>query len=255
MRFGVCNGIDKLPLVKQYGFDYIELNFTQLTLADEKEFENYCNQIRRYGIYAESFNCLFPGNVNFNANVDYEMIRNYAEKGFYRAQKLGGKTVAFGSSRARNIPDGYDRNLAVAQFKKVLCICSDVADKYGIQIALEPLNFSETNFINTVADGIDICRSVNQKNVKCLVDFYHVFMNGESLDAIMNSGDMIIHTHLARPNSDRRIPTVADAQACSEWARALKLIGYNGRMSLEGDFGPDFETAIKDVQPILDLFR
>ena len=255
MKFGVCCGTDKLPLLRQYGFDYIELNFSALTLASEEEFAQTYAQIQSSGMPAETFNCFFPSGTNLCADVDHEMLREYADKGFARAEKLGGKIAVLGGGRARRIPDGYDRDLAAEQFVKVLRICGDAAEKHGMQVALEPLRTEETNFINTVAEGIEICKLADHGRVKCLVDFFHLSMNGETLDAVKSSGDLIIHTHIARPNADRRIPSSVDAEICAEWAKALKSIGYDGRMSLEGSFYPDFEIALRDVRPILDLFR
>lgn len=255
MKFGVCCDIDKLPLLQKCGYDYIELNFSNMALADEKKFEEMCEQIGHYGLSAESFNCFFPAGFNLNVDVDYDKIREYAKKGFARAELLGGKIAVLGSGGARRVPEGYDRVLAAEQFVKVLRICGDIAAKHGMQIAIEPLRTAETNFINTVAEGIEMCKAVDHESVKCLVDFFHLFMNGETLDAVKNSGELIIHTHLARPNADRRIPTVQDRDTCAQWASALKSIGYDGRMSLEGDFTPDFETAIREVQPVLELFR
>lgn len=160
-----------------------------------------------------------------------------------------------GSGGARRIPDGYDRELAAKQFVKVLHICGDIAEQHGMQIAVEPLRVSETNFINTVAEGLEICKIADHKSVKCLVDFFHLSMNGETLEAVKAGGDWIIHTHMARPHADRRIPTAQDKDACAEWANVLKEIGYEGGLSLEGEFYPDFETAVREARPVLELFR
>ena len=255
MKFGACCDVDKLSLLQKHGYDYIELNFSNVALADEGRFEEIYEQIQHYGIPAESFNCFFPSGVNLNKDVDYDWIKEYAEKGFARAEKLGGKIAVLGSGGARRIPDGYDRELAAEQFVKVLHICGDIAAKRGMRIAIEPLRTAETNFINTVAEGIEMCRRADHPDVKCLVDFFHLFMNGETLDAVENSGGLIIHTHMARPNGDRRIPTMQDQEICAQWAGVLKSIGYEGRMSLEGDFYPDFETAVREARPVLKLFR
>ena len=255
MKFGVCCGVENLPVLRQYGYDYIELNFSNLSLAEEQAFEQTRAQLRQYGIAAESFNCFFPGGVNLNADVDYEWIAEYAERGFSRAEQLGGKIAVLGSGGARRIPDGYDRDLAVQQFVKVLRICGDIAQRHGMQIAVEPLRESECNFINTVAEGLELCKLADHESVKCLVDFFHLSMNGETLDAVRHSGDWIVHAHMARPNADRHIPAACDADSCAPWANVLKEIGYNGRLSLEGEFYPDFETAVREVRPVLELFR
>lgn len=80
-------------------------------------------------------------------------------------------------------------------------------------------------------------------------------MNMKGLKAIENSDGMLIHTHIARPNEDRNIPTIADIEGCRPWAEALKKCNYKGRMSLEGGMKPDFETALLDIQPVLELFK
>lgn len=255
MKFGVCCGVDKLPLLVRYGYDYIELNFSDIAQAEENRFAEICEQIQRYGISAESFNCFFPWGTSLNAGVDYEWIRGYAEKGFDRAAKLGGKIAVIGSGNARKVPDGYDRGLAAEQFVKVLSLCGDIAQKHGMQIALEPLRAEETDFINTVEEGLEMSKRVGHASVKCLADFFHMSMNGEPLDAVKNSDGLIIHTHIARADADRRIPNESDTETCAKWASALKSIGYNGRMSLEGVYYPDFETAIRAVLPVLELFR
>jgi sugar phosphate isomerase/epimerase len=46
------------------------------------------------------------------------------------------------------------------------------ASKYDITIVIEPLNKSETNIINSVAEGYKLAQQVNHPNVKLLADFY-----------------------------------------------------------------------------------
>jgi len=52
---------------------------------------------------------------------------------------------------------------------------SDVAEKNGINIVIEPIDLLEnpTIFLTSVKDGFDIVRAVNRPNVKVLYDFYH----------------------------------------------------------------------------------
>jgi len=52
---------------------------------------------------------------------------------------------------------------------------SDVAEKNGINIVIEPIDLLEnpTIFLTSVKDGFEIVRAVNRPNVKVLYDFYH----------------------------------------------------------------------------------
>ncbi len=52
---------------------------------------------------------------------------------------------------------------------------SDVAEKNGINIVIEPIDLLEnpTIFLTSVKEGFEIVRAVNRPNVKVLYDFYH----------------------------------------------------------------------------------
>jgi len=52
---------------------------------------------------------------------------------------------------------------------------SDVAERNGINIVIEPIDLLEnpTIFLTSVKDGFEIVRAVNRPNVKVLYDFYH----------------------------------------------------------------------------------
>ena len=257
MKFGVCCSPDteKFALLKKYGFSFAEICLFDLANASDEDIAKMLKICEKSNIYVESSNCFFPGSIKLYNNSDYNEIKTYVNNVLARLSKLGGKVAVLGSGRVRNIPEEYDRTIAENQFIEVLKICGDIAGSYGLDIAIEPLSKKETNLINTVAQGIEFCERVKHEHVKCLADFYHVFTNNETLDAIENSNGMLIHTHLARPNADRNMPTIADIDGCRPWAQALKKCNYKGRMSLEGGMKPDFETALRDIQPVLELFR
>lgn len=60
---------------------------------------------------------------------------------------------------------------------------SDVAEKSGINIVIEPIDLIEdpTIFLTSVKDGFEIVRAVNRPNVKVLYDFYHEQRGGGNL--------------------------------------------------------------------------
>ncbi len=256
MKFGVCNPYTNIKLIKSEGYDYIELAFSVINLMSDKEFKNVYKEVEKHSFPAEAFNGFFPGDIKLTGDsVDLHAIREYAKRGFERASELGGKVAVLGSGTARTIPEGFDRKTAEAQFVDVLRICGEEAGNAGMEIAIEPLQAKETNLINTVAEGIEFCQRANHEKVRCLADFYHVFRSGEPLDAVADSNGMLRHVHLARANDDRRIPTADDIDSCRPWAEALKKCGYDLRISLEGAFLPDVHKAIKNVKPVLELFK
>ena len=254
MKFGICCGIDGLPVLKENQYDYCELNFSKITTCTKEEFEEVRKEVEKWEIPAEAFNGFFPSSINLNHAVDYDQIRDYCRIGFARAKALGGKVAVLGSSGSRKIPEGYDRALAAEQFVRVLRICGEEALRQEMVVAVEPLRPKECNFINTVAEGMEFVEKANHSGVKCLADFFHVSETGESLTAIETAGDRLVHIHLALPET-RFFPTGNDKKICEIWRKALNCCGYNARISLEGKAMPDFETAAAEAKTALEYFR
>ena len=255
IRFGVCATFDKLNDIMDAGFDYIEPKLSYVAAMSDDEFEEAEKRIAASPLQAEAFNGFLPSALKIvGEHVDMDAIAAYADKALGRAARLGGKVAALGSGKSRCIPNGFPRDTAIRQLREVFCLCAAIGDKYGIAVALEPLNHRETNLINTVAEALEICRLADHPNGKCLADFFHVSQSGESLNAIRNSGNRIIHIHLANPNRDMPV-SETDINLCHQWAQALKDCGYEGRLSLEGHYAPDYKADITRTRKILDLFN
>ena len=259
IRVGACVGTDtqKMEQLAAAGYDYAEISISAVAALDNEQFEHFVSDAKKTGISIESGNGFFPAELKVvGQDVYCDAIAQYTQKALSRIKELGAKIAVLGSGKSRNIPDGFDRKTAEEQFVNVLRLCGDIAAQYGIIIVIEPLRTAECNFINTVADGLDICSRADHPNVKCLVDFYHAFMNGESMDAVESSNGMIKPTHIARANSDRMYPhQKEDIPACKVWAQALKACKYEGRMSLEGRSGDDFADMIQKSKKILEIFK
>ena len=255
IRFGVCAKFEKLDDLIAAGYDYIEANLSSIEKKSDEEFAQIEALVNASPLKAEACNGFFPGSILVvGEHVDMDAIAAYTERALSRAARLGSKVAVLGSSKSRFIPEGFPYETAYAQFCAVLRLCGDIAAKYGITIAIEPLCRRETNFINTVAEGLAVCKDVDHPNVKCLADFYHISQSGESLDDIRNAGALLVHTHLADP--DRDMPeSDEDIAICRQWAQALNDCGYNGRLSLEGHYKPEYKEDILRTRKILDLFN
>lgn len=111
------------------------------------------------------------------------------------------------------------------------------------------------NLINTVEQGIEIVKKVNKPNVKALADFYHVYRNSETLDAIRHNDGWLAHLHLARTNDDRTMPYDEDIFKIEEWASAVRESGYKGNLSLEGSYLPEFDECMHRTRKIIERFN
>jgi sugar phosphate isomerase/epimerase len=123
-----------------------------------------------------------------------------------------------------------------------------IAEEHNIDIALEPLNSKECNFINSVAEGGEIVKDVNHKNFRLMADFYHMMMENESPGIILKYKDQLCHVHIAE-KTGRSAPGVNN-EDFTPYFKALKNIGYNGLISIECNWTNLEEQAGKALQTI-----
>ena len=112
-----------------------------------------------------------------------------------------------------------------------LCRVATTAEETGTAVILEPLNRYESHFLNTLEQGVEICRAVGSPGVKIMADFFH--MNIEEIDiaqSIEEAADYISYVHLADSN---RFQPGAGHLDFRPGLAALKRVGYMGFMTLE----------------------
>lgn len=258
MKIGVSCPHECWGTAAAVGYDYVEGNFSTIAHASDEEFEEMKKALNASGLKMETSNCFFHKKFVLYSKDDFEgvkkNVRDYCELGFSRSAQLGHKVAVIGSSRARDIKEGYTKEETEAQFCEVLRICGDVGAKYGIVVTVEPLNAREANYIITFADGMDVVKKTAHPNVLAMIDFYHHAANGEPLETLDGTAGVLAHVHIARA-ADREAPTLDDAAEIDPKIAYLKKVGYDGRISLESKYTPDFETAINNAYQLLSKYR
>ena len=259
MKIGVCASPDQLPLLEKLGYDYIETNFGWLATLDEEEFCRQTREIERFSLTSEALNCFFKGEMQLYApDGDQDsllrQIRAYAERGFARAAEWGGKVAVIGSGGARKMPEWMTHEEADRQFSRVLGVCGEVADSYGMKIAVEPLSRRECNYIHTVAEGASVAEQSGHSAVGVMVDFYHHYNNEDDVTALPHYADLLYHAHYAHPG-DRFAPTAGDEADLASVLAWLQQCPKVERISLECRWNPDFETAVTAARPLMEIFK
>ncbi|MBQ8497097.1 MAG: sugar phosphate isomerase/epimerase [Clostridia bacterium] len=256
MKIGICGAPEYWAEIRKLGYDYAEGYFRGIAIAGDEEFEKMHRYQQEAELPVEAVNGIFAKDIPlYEGKETNGIIETYADKGFYRAKLLGGEITVFGSGAARAIPEGMEKERAKERFAEVLCLLGNVAKRNGMKLALEPLRYGETNFINTLSDAAQICEYAGHSNVGITLDFFHFYSNGESLATVPDAKKYIIHAHLARPNPDRKIPAHEDLAECRKWADTLRSIDYDERISLEAVFEKDLIGDCKKAYPIMQIFR
>ncbi len=250
LPLGVCTSYDKAGLLKNLGYSFIEENVGRFLIPDTGGDEQYAkNQglLQSVGFPVRSYVSFFPGNLkSVGPDTHHEAILKRAELAFQRAKECGSKNIVFGSGGSRRIPDGFDRTKAKEQHIELSKKMAPLAEKYGIMIAIEPLNRSETNFINSLAEGVEIIEAVNHPNFRLLCDIYHMAKDDEGPEEIIKYGKYITHCHIAEKKN--RTPPGVEGDDFGPYLRALKKIKYKGGLSLEcrwKDFDGEVTKAVE----------
>lgn len=119
-------------------------------------------------------------------------------------------------------------------------LCVSAGDR-GVPLFLEPLNRYETDLVNTLEDGAEVCEEVRTGNLKLLADLFH--MNIEEPDiaqSIEIHAEHIGHVHFA--DSNRRAVGFGHTPM-EPIVQALKKNGYKGFLSAEVFPYPDSRSA------------
>ncbi len=258
MKIGVCLSVfdDKITRFNELGADYIETNLTQLSEHGFSEIEERQKLLSAIGAECYSANCFFPGDIRLTGEgVNCQRISEYIEDVFAKAAILGLKIAVFGSGRARAVPEGFSRAAAHDQLKRLLGdIIAPTAEKHGIICCIEPLRHEETNVFNTCTEAAGLIREVNSKSVRLLVDLYHMDMEKEPRESLLECGDILSHAHIASAKNARNIPQPGDGEDYREFFSILKKLGYQGGISLEGGAGEDFCNGVKSSVSYLRSF-
>lgn len=219
----------------QNGFDFAEATVWLIMKLTDDEFDRAVNDKLQFKV----FNSFIPGSMPI-ISTPMDELKNHVEKSMYRMSKFGAEGVIFGSGAARRIgDDGNDDKIY-----DFIRMCDDIAGKYNMYLALEPLNKKETNWLTSVGEGYEICEKLNLSNVKLLADAYHMYCENESPNVLSKVQDYLVHVHVS--DGDRKYPGHDGGAYLRYFAYELNKTNYKGRISAECGFS-DFYTESKIV--------
>jgi sugar phosphate isomerase/epimerase len=234
LEIGVCTSLSNAPVLEAAGCAYLEDGvggFLAPAEPDEK-FAARLEAAKSSTVPVRACNGFLPGTLKaVGPAAKHVEIQAYAATAFRRAARAGIATIVWGSGESRRIPEGFGTAQAEEQFRALAKTLANAAGKSGILLVLEPLNAGETNFLNSLQEGVAMVEAVGHPNFKLLADFYHVVRAGETPDAVIRAGRHIKHCHIAE--NEKRTPPGTAGDDFRPFLKALKMIGYRGRLSME----------------------
>jgi D-psicose/D-tagatose/L-ribulose 3-epimerase len=145
-------------------------------------------------------------------------------------------------SGVRRTTDEWKR--AVAGYQEI----GPVLVQHGFHIALEPLNRFETYFLNTTADGFQLCKEIGHTHAGLLWDTFHANIEEKDIAAALRlGGPFLKHVHTCE--NDRGTPGSGHVDWKGVFA-ALRDLQYDGWLTIES-----FGFALGDIAAAASIWR
>jgi sugar phosphate isomerase/epimerase len=270
MKFALCNEMfegwpmaEVCSTAKRLGYDGIEIApFTLAASADQVSAEQR-KEVRQAiadnGLETVGLHWLFagPAGLHMTTNDDktWGRTRDYLSCLLDLCSDLGGEVLVLGSPKQRSLVDGQTMEGAWKRAVELLGSVLDKAGKLDLNICLEPLSTKETDFINTVAEGMRMVRQINHPNLKIHLDVKAMCSEGTPVTDIIRSvkAEDIGHFHVN--DSNLYGPGMGDVDY-APIAEAIKNVGWDKWLSVEVfKYDPDPETiARKSIEYLKSYF-
>ena len=250
MLFGICAGPEQIPQIKAAGYDFVELPLYTLSCMSDEAFDRVQQLVAEYALPSLVVNQFFGGDAPILREDSTDVVRTYIQTALARAAALGCKVAVIGSGAARRRPDDMPLDVFHTRFATTIRTAIEVAATFGITIVIEPLCAKDSNTLNTISEAVAFTDSIGDERLQLHADTYHMFINGEAMDALAQTKGRLAHLHVARINEDRGVPCEADAAFLEELGALLAAYDYDGYVSIEAAYR-DFENEIVAVRPLL----
>ena len=238
---------------KRLGYDGIEISpFTLARSAEDisgKQRKQVRKIIKDSGLETVGLHWLLVGPTGLHIttpdNAIWQKTRDYFSTLLDLCGDLHGKVMVLGSPKQRSIPTGQTREGAWKKAVELLSSVLDKAGNLGVTVCLEPLSPAETDFINTVSEGMKMVQQIDHPNLKIHLDVKAMCSEPTPVSDIIRSvrTEDIGHFHVNDPNLYG--PGMGDVDY-GPIAKAIKDIGYNRWLSVEVfKYDPDPETIAR----------
>jgi sugar phosphate isomerase/epimerase len=260
MKFALCNEMfearsmaEVCSIVHKLGYHGIEIApFTlapsaeDITAEQRKETRQI---IEDSGLQTVGLHWLFAGPTGLHMTTTDNQIRgrtrDYLSCLLDLCSDLGGKVLVLGSPKQRSIVKGQTKKGAWQRAVELLSSVLNQAEQLGLTICLEPLSPVETDFINTVAEGMKMVRQINHPAFKIHLDVKAMCSERTPVPSIIRSVNVDDIGHFHVNDANLYGPGMGDVDY-APIAEAIKDVGWDKWLSVEVfKYDPDPETIAR----------
>lgn len=269
MKFALCNEMferrtlhEVCSVASRLGYQGIEIapftlseSAADITSAQKMEARS---ALERSGLSMVGLHWLFkgPGGLHMTTSDEkvWERTRGYLHTLIDLCADLGGEVLVVGSPNERSVPQGQAREKAWKQAVKLFSSVLEHASERGTSLCIEPLSPKETDFINTVGEGMAMVEEISHPNFKIHLDVKAMASEDRPIPEIVRSVpvEKLGHFHVNDPNLYG--PGMGELDY-TPIAAAIREIGWDRWLSVEVfKYDPDPEMISRQSIEYLKRF-
>jgi sugar phosphate isomerase/epimerase len=260
IKLGICNELfegrefaEVCRVVKALGYDGLEIApftlsplITDVSPGRRRELKAIVEDV---GLETIGLHWLLAKTAGFYLTTPDASVRratgDYLVDLAEATRELGGSLLVLGSPKQRDVLPGVSHEQAVGYAIEVFERIMPAVGAAGIDLCLEPLAPSETNFLNTCAEAMELVRRVNHPHFKL-----HMDVKAQSSEPGATVPDLVRRFaatagHFHAQDVNLRGPGMGDVDF-DPIMKALVEAGYDRWVSVEVfDFSPGAEETAR----------
>ncbi len=239
-----------LKLIRSLGCEGVEVAPSKIWSepidSSSEQREEFLKFVKKNKLTIAALHALFYTRRDLSIFGD-EQIKLETEEYFKMLVKLAAdletKILVFGSPAARD-KKSLKMKEAMNKAADFFYPVAEFAKKYGVCIVIEPLRKSETNFINSAFEGLQLVKIINSNGFKLHLDAKSVAEEAVDHKKLINDiFPYLKHFHINDPDLIE-VGSVADYHP--KFGKILREVNYHGFVSIEMRELDDYEGAVKN---------
>jgi sugar phosphate isomerase/epimerase len=238
--------------VSNAGFAALEISPWMQGKMTDRTVKSLKKSMQKTHLSFSGFTALYPPNMVLASPIASHRHSNisYTNHLIKLTHELEGRTLVWGSGRARSIPPGTSTRKGYAWLVELLKTCGSLAADKRVKIAIEPLNRFESGIIHNMHEALSLAKTVNLESIGTVYDIYQASFEEESFTKpILLANGRLAAVHVSDCN--RKIPGRGHLQFEPVFD-ALKKIGYDGYVTLEATIGPNYREELTAARKYLE---
>ncbi|MCL2056616.1 MAG: sugar phosphate isomerase/epimerase [Oscillospiraceae bacterium] len=177
------------------------------------------------GIPVLSSSHLLPSSYACGPKYNKEYVAFVLEIEMRRLAELGVKYVGCYGGHF-GCPEGFSRSRAMDQAIDSVNLMADAAEKYGLEVALEPIGKTYTLFPK-YADGLDFIKECGRKSIKIMADMEYFAHLDQTFDVILKAPELCVNAHIGGEKAQPNVGGDAHHKSMRRFFEVLREAGYD----------------------------